>query len=89
MSKRIAGRPVHEIIGRNVKIHRHGSRMQQKRLLETMRQAGVPFSQATLSKIERGHRSLKLAEAVVLADALDCTLDDLAKDVAYDPEARS
>lgn len=43
-------------------------------LVPQLREAGLPWSQGTLSRVESGQRSLKLTEAAILADVLRTTL---------------
>ena len=50
---------------------REAAGMSQRKLAEAMRDAGIPWSQAVVSKVEKGTRALKDAEAAKLAEIID------------------
>lgn len=49
---------------------REAAGMSQRKLAEAMRAAGIPWSQAVVSKVEKGTRALKDAEAAKLAELI-------------------
>jgi transcriptional regulator with XRE-family HTH domain len=57
-------------IAANVRAYREARGMTQEDLAGELADAGFPFTQATIWKIENGHRPVKAAELMALADAL-------------------
>ena len=57
-------------IAANVRARREALGISQEDLGERLAEAGFPFSQATIWKIENGHRPVRAAELAALADAL-------------------
>ncbi|WP_295102990.1 helix-turn-helix transcriptional regulator [uncultured Microbacterium sp.] len=49
---------------------REAAGMSQRKLAEAMRSAGIPWSQAVVSKVEKGTRALKGAESAKLAELI-------------------
>lgn len=58
-------------IAANVRAFREARGISQEDLAARLAEAGFPFSQATIWKIENGRRPVKSAEQVALADALE------------------
>ncbi len=67
-----------EQIGANVRAYRSMARLSQAELAELLGQAGAKgFHPQTITKIEKGDRSLKFSEAALLAAVLNVPLADL------------
>jgi transcriptional regulator with XRE-family HTH domain len=80
------------IVGANVRRLRTAHALTQAELARAMVDRGCAFSQATVWKIETGQRPVKLAEAVVIADAVQVPLEALttaADGGGYDAELRA
>lgn len=58
-------------IGENLATLRQQADLSQADLAKAMTRAGWTWHQQTVLKVEKGHRPLRLAEALALADALD------------------
>lgn len=61
---------IDERVGVNLRAYREAAGLSQEELAQRMVERGFGFSQATVWKIESGHRPIKISEAVALADAL-------------------
>lgn len=68
---------VDKYTGRQVQKYREELGMMQAELAAALRDQGVNWSQATLSKVERGERPVRLSEAPTVAKALGRSLSDL------------
>lgn len=64
-------------IGRTVRRLRRAVDLSQAALADALTSHGVPFSQQTVLKVEKGTRPLKLVEAQAIADVVGGTIDDL------------
>lgn len=64
-------------IGARIRDLREGVSVQQGAFAERLREAGLPWSQGTLSRVESGRRPVRLVEAPLLADQLGVSIDDL------------
>lgn len=81
-----------QTIGANVRAARLRAGIEQQGdLVPQLREAGLPWSQGTLSRVESGQRGLKFVEAAVLTDVLGVPLsaliDPSAAGFAADDEA--
>src|SRR5687768_5732540 len=63
--------PVGEYFAINMRETREAKGMSQAELAQRVKDRGHPFTQATVWKIEQGHREPKLAEAVAIGQALE------------------
>jgi transcriptional regulator with XRE-family HTH domain len=52
---------------------------------ELARRLGRPFHQQTIARLERGERKIGVGEALLIAHALDCSLDELLHDQEVRP----
>lgn len=68
-----------EMIGKNVRAAREAGGISGPLVAHDMENYGLKWDKTTVSRIESGKRSLKLAEAVDLARYLDCSVDDFTK----------
>lgn len=65
-------------VGRRIINSRDVAGLSQIDVAEKLRARGVPWSQAILSKVERGDRPLRFEEALVLAQVLGLPLEELS-----------
>lgn len=65
-------------IGSQLQLLRESKGLNQSQMVKRLNAAGISWSQATLSKIEQGARSVRLAEAPKVAWVLGVELDELA-----------
>ena len=74
------------IIGRNIRIARAMKvpTMEQKDLLAKLQTEGFNISQSTLSKIEKGDRSVKDYELKIIAKALNVSITWLLEEPKID-----
>ena len=63
--------------GQAVASHRAAQRMSQKELAALLTQAGMKVDAPAVSRIEKGQRAVRLAEALKIADALGRDISDL------------
>lgn len=63
--------------GEAVRARRVEKGVSQKWVAEQMAEAGITTDGPSISRLEKGNRTVRLAEAVVLADVLDMSLEDL------------
>lgn len=66
-----------EQIGARVRELRREEGLSQAELAELMTDMGVPMQQQTILKIEKGSRSLRMSEAVVMATCLRVTMSSM------------
>jgi transcriptional regulator with XRE-family HTH domain len=57
-------------VAANVRTYREAAAISQEELAQRVTDRGFGFSQATVWKIESGHRPIRISEAVAIADAL-------------------
>lgn len=71
---------VDEAIARNIKKARERSGYSQAEIAKLLTEAGVPgIHQTTIARIESGERTVRLAEALVIARILDYRVEDLVE----------
>ena len=63
---------------RNLKNERKRRRWSQAHMTELLRMKGVSLAATGLTKIEHGHRKVRIDEAIAIADVLGTTVDALA-----------
>lgn len=76
----VAIEPIDEVavaFGRGVALYRVTAGLNQRQLAERLRERGVTFDTAAISRIEKGKRSVRLSEAVAIAEALGSPLEAL------------
>lgn len=64
--------------GEGVRAARVASNMTQDAIADAMQERGFSFHQATIYKIENGHRKTPITEALALADILGHSVEELA-----------
>lgn len=72
----MSNRDFNEALGRRITEARKQLGMNQTELAALL---GRPFNQTTVSRVEAGTRPLRLSEALVLADAFDVSLPEIAR----------
>lgn len=71
-----------EQIGKRIATFRKERHLNQAEFLNLLRTRGIDWNQATLSRIERGSRSMKLTEAFIVSDTLSIEPRDLLPETA-------
>ena len=71
--------------GQNLRTRRLVYGISQREMGTLLRRAGLLIDASAVSRIESGERSVRLSEAVLIADALGCGLVDLLPDAGEDP----
>lgn len=74
-------------IAANVRAFREARGLSQEELAGQLADAGFPFSQATIWKVENGQRPLKAAELVAMADALGFGMRLSPMDLTSEPDS--
>ncbi|GAA3698953.1 hypothetical protein GCM10022377_09960 [Zhihengliuella alba] len=72
-----AGSP-EELFGRVVAMIRKHENLSQREFAERLTRRGMPVDASAVSRIEKGTRSVRLVEALVIAEVLDVDLNTLA-----------
>ncbi|MEN4399366.1 helix-turn-helix transcriptional regulator [Mycolicibacterium senegalense] len=75
---------VNKQFGDLMREHREHRRWSQRRLADLLEQVGLRLDPSAITRIERGTRDVKLAEAIVIANVLEFGLDS----IAFSPEAQ-
>ena len=65
------------VIGRRVREIREDRGLRQEEMAQRLQAFGVPWNRSMTAKVERGERGVTLEEAVLLALALDVSLEEL------------
>lgn len=76
-----------ETFGQQMQRIRKARGMSQDDLCRVLAGTGVPPHQTTISKLEGGHRPLRLNEACAIAAALGADLNSMVGEVGPDPDA--
>lgn len=76
-----------EMFGRGVVLYRINAGMSQRELAEQLRDRGLTFDTAAVSRVESGKRSVRLAEAVTIASVLGVPLEMLVSGGRESPAA--
>lgn len=71
MQQRKLGRPIEELVGEQVAAARSMRGLTQREFAAKLTQAGMPVDASAVSRIEKGARSIRLAEALTVADVLE------------------
>lgn len=74
--------------GENLRKMRTEEGLTQKVLAELMTERGVSLDQSTVARIERGARAVRLGEALVFAEVLDRSVDELVRGADDTSEVR-
>jgi transcriptional regulator with XRE-family HTH domain len=64
-------------VGANVKRYRTERGMSQERAVALLADIGLPMSDAALSRLETGQRSITVEHLAAFAELLDCAMSDL------------
>lgn len=82
--------PTDDVIGARIRDARKAAGIEQQGdLVPQLREAGLPWSQGTLSRVEAGLRALKFTEAAVVADVLGVPLASLLGPVEDEAAAQA
>lgn len=76
-----AGGTVEESVGEAIARHRVRSGMTQRQFAAKLTSAGMPVDASAVSRIEKGTRSIRLTEAMTIANVLNVDLDFLVDGV--------
>ena len=88
MAAEAVPRPSEENFRKNLRARREAIGLTQAELAARLQRLGHAFVQQTVAKIESGNRPIRLDEAVALALATECSLDELASPLLPEtPEA--
>lgn len=75
------GRSIEQIVGESIATLRAMRGMTQRDLASALTEAGMPVDASAVSRIEKGMRSVRLAEAVIIAGVLDVDLGFLMRGI--------
>lgn len=75
------GRSIEQVVGEQIASMRATRDMTQRSFAAALTDAGMPVDASAVSRIEKGTRSVRLAEAVIIADVLDVDLGFLMRGV--------
>lgn len=75
------GRSIEQVVGEQIASLRTMRDMTQRDLAFALTEAGMPVDASAVSRIEKGTRSIRLAEAVIIAGVLDVDLGFLMRGV--------
>lgn len=73
------------LFGQGVSFYRVDQGMSQKELSDRLREEGLTFDTAAISRVENGNRSVRLAEAIVIASVLNAPLEALVSGARETP----
>lgn len=76
-----ASRAIEESVGEAIAEYRTGKGVTQRQLAAKLTAAGMPVDASAVSRIEKGTRSIRLTEAITIANILDVDLDLLVDGV--------
>lgn len=71
--------------GRGVSFYRVDQGMSQKELSDRLREEGLTFDTAAISRVENGNRAVRLAEAIIIASVLNAPLEALVSGARETP----
>jgi transcriptional regulator with XRE-family HTH domain len=74
-------RAIEESVGEAIAAYRAGRGVTQRQLAADLTAAGMPVDASAVSRIEKGTRSIRLTEAITIANILDVDLDLLVDGV--------
>lgn len=77
---RLAPRSPDEVVGRNIRTFRERADLTQKELTARLETGGWKIDPTALTRIEKGERSLRVAQLSVLAEVLEVEMDEFFDD---------
>jgi transcriptional regulator with XRE-family HTH domain len=66
-----------EVLGREVRLRREAAGKSQEEVTRHVRPSGLPWTKTTLSKVERGERTLTATEVLLVAESVGVPVDSI------------